>query len=105
MTGSDATGTIIAAIAADKTAGAGETGTTKAQFRHGTTAEDTGTEAEVAIRSVKGDTDATMPRAAGVATRITNGGAGPETETVTGTAASLRTAGGASARIDDKIKK
>lgn len=104
VTGSIVTSTDIVAIAAERTTGRGEVETTKAPFPHGTMAGGIGTGAEVAMQNVKGDTNVRMPRAAGVAARITDGGAGPGTDMVTGTAANLRTAGGALARIADKVK-
>ncbi|ROW08959.1 hypothetical protein VMCG_02962 [Cytospora schulzeri] len=104
VTGSIVTGTGIAVIAAEKTVDEGEIGTTKARFPHVTTAEGTRTGVEVAIPNVTGDTDAKMIRAAKVAARTTDEGAGPETEMGTDTVADLRTAGGASARIADEVK-
>lgn len=104
MTGSIATGTGTAATVAAKTAGGGEIGTTKALFPHDTTAGEIGTGAEVAIQNVTRETDATIPRTAGVAALITDGGAGPGTETVADTAAGLRTPEGALARIADEVK-
>lgn len=92
VTGSITTGTGTAAKAVAKTAGGGEFGMTKAQFPHDTTAGGIGTGAEAAIQNVTGETDAAMPRAAGVAVLITERGAGPGMETVTDTAAGLRIA-------------
>lgn len=99
MAGSIATGTGTAATVAAKTAGGGEIGTTKARSPYDTTAGEIGTGAEVAIQNVTGETDATIPRTAGVAALITDGEPSPGTEMVTDTAAGLLTPGGALVRI------
>lgn len=92
-TESIAIGTGIAAIVAVKTTGGEDIGTRKALFIHVTKTEGIGTGAEVVIQNVTGDKDGTMPCAARVVARVTDGGAGPETETATDTAAGPQSTG------------